>query len=140
MYPEAKIYPCSGAPIYLEDEDKLYAGTTWGNQIYIFENVSNKSDTEHLPEKVWTIEKEKVAYMYNPVRYGQYIYWGCYHSDKTAGAKIIKFDITSDTTTIINFNQIELANYTHSLAISGNYLFAGTENGHIIKYFYHHWS
>jgi hypothetical protein len=134
VYSELKIYPGVGSPIYLPDQDKLYVGSTWGNLISIFENIGDKRNTENLPEKTLAIENESIAYLYRPQRAANNIYWGCYHSDKNAGAKIVKFDIRADTTSVINFDQIEKANYTHSLAIAGGFLYAGTENGHIIKY------
>jgi hypothetical protein len=134
MYPEVKTYPCAGSPIYLPDSDKLYVGSTWGNKIYIFENVSDKPGSEVLPEKTWSVDNEDIAYLFRPQKFRENIYWGCYHSDKKGAAKLVKLDLSADTTSIIEFDQAIQANYTQSLAIAGYFLYAGTESGQIIKY------
>lgn len=136
LYPEDKIGEAGGALLYDSPRNKLIVGSSWGSRIFIFEDASLKNPEKVLPDITIDVNKKtdaNIGYMYWPKKFGDYIYWGCYHYDISGNAKIIRMNIHDYSLKVIAFEN-EVANYTQSLCIIDTILFAGTENGHIVKY------
>lgn len=135
LHQEDKVGECAGSLIYIEDRDQLVVGTTWGRNIYLFNNVDEKiNQTEILPDERINIPwYEEISYLLYPQRSGNYIYWGCYHGKSGDPAKIVEFNLTNHKVKVIHFPLVK-ANYTYATELIDDILFIGTETGKILKF------
>lgn len=136
IHPENKNQNSPGGMIYIEKSKRLYAGTgksfTSVPQIYIFDTTK---DT--LPEKILTIDTLGIYSFFSPIQVGNYLYWGCYHTQPGGFPKIIKIDLSDHSWEVKECNVSDngiRANYTYTVRRWRNLLYVSTENGHILKY------
>jgi hypothetical protein len=133
-----------GAMVY--HNNRLYAATSFAfervPQICIF-NTTTSGDNI-LP--MYTLDARNSAtpdkslqIFFDPLRIGNYIYWGCCHSEADGPAKILQLNISDDnyvdtTDIVIKVSNKVNANKIYSLAVIENILFASTESGQILRF------
>jgi len=133
-----------GAMIYYNN--RLYAATSFAFErvpdICIF-NTTDSGDNilpmATLDARNSATPDKSLQVFYDPLRIGNYIYWGCCHSQGGGPAKILQLNISDDnyvdtTDIVIKTSNKVNANKTYSLAIIDNILFASTEYGQILRF------
>lgn len=121
--------------LYVSETQKLYAGTGKSfervPELYVFDTTG---DT--IPETVITIDTLGVYSFFNPKKVGDYIYWGCYHTQPNSYPKIVKLDMRNNHWQVIEYKQSDSIrqNYTYALQQINDILYVSTESGYILKY------
>ena len=130
----------AGSMLFDDNNRVLYAGTSISEkraEIYLFDTSSKDS----LPFQVVEVDPkatERIKVLFSPIYYRErgkeYIFWGCYHYEENGPAKIIKFDLATNSVEVIKLTGACRAIYTYSLSIVDQFLFVSTERGQILRY------